>query len=77
MFCTRKDFAHLNIFFLAGKNSRGLNLGNFFASHRGYSRKGFDRLSTEGSDQEKDDEEGTDSDIDECSAPPLPPPSTS
>lgn len=62
---------------LGGKNSRGLNLGNFFASHRGYSRKGFDRLSTEGSDQEKDDEEGTDSDIDECSAPPLPPPSTS
>ncbi|XP_078252553.1 peptidyl-glycine alpha-amidating monooxygenase B isoform X3 [Rhinoraja longicauda] len=62
---------------LGGKNSRGLNLGNFFASHRGYSRKGFDRLSTEGSDHEKDDEEGTDSDIDECSAPPLPPTLTS
>ncbi|XP_069748524.1 peptidyl-glycine alpha-amidating monooxygenase B isoform X3 [Narcine bancroftii] len=62
---------------LGGKNSRGLNLGNFFASHRGYSRKGFDRLSTEGSDQEKDDEEGTDSEIEECSAPPLPPTSSS
>ncbi|XP_072924040.1 peptidyl-glycine alpha-amidating monooxygenase B isoform X4 [Hemitrygon akajei] len=62
---------------LGGKNSRGLNLGNFFASHRGYSRKGFDRLSTEGSDQEKDDEEGTDSEIEECSAPPLPPTTSS
>ncbi|XP_043919814.1 peptidyl-glycine alpha-amidating monooxygenase [Protopterus annectens] len=46
---------------LRGKGSRGLNLGNFFASHKGYSRKGFDRLSTEGSDQEKDDEDATDS----------------
>ncbi|XP_072137430.1 peptidyl-glycine alpha-amidating monooxygenase B isoform X1 [Mobula birostris] len=62
---------------LGGKSSRGLNLGNFFASHRGYSRKGFDRLSTEGSDQEKDDEEGTDSEIEECSAPPLPPTTSS
>eukprot|EP00062_Callorhinchus_milii_P008604 gi/632951475/ref/XP_007891314.1/ PREDICTED: peptidyl-glycine alpha-amidating monooxygenase isoform X4 [Callorhinchus milii] len=53
-----------------GKNSRGLNLGNFFASHRGYSRKGFDRLSTEGSDHEKD-EEGTDSETEEYSAPPT------
>uniref|UniRef100_A0A4W3JKM9 Peptidylglycine alpha-amidating monooxygenase n=1 Tax=Callorhinchus milii TaxID=7868 RepID=A0A4W3JKM9_CALMI len=49
---------------------RGLNLGNFFASHRGYSRKGFDRLSTEGSDHEKD-EEGTDSETEEYSAPPT------
>ncbi|XP_060693049.1 peptidyl-glycine alpha-amidating monooxygenase A isoform X3 [Hemiscyllium ocellatum] len=56
---------------LRGKSSRGLNLGNFFASHRGYSRKGFDRLSTEGSDQEKDDEEGTDSETEEYSAPPI------
>ncbi|XP_075266986.1 peptidyl-glycine alpha-amidating monooxygenase isoform X8 [Opisthocomus hoazin] len=50
----------------------GLNLGNFFASHKGYSRKGFDRLSTEGSDQEKDEDDGTDSE-EECSAPPPPP----
>ncbi|XP_067885874.1 peptidyl-glycine alpha-amidating monooxygenase B isoform X4 [Heterodontus francisci] len=62
---------------LRGKSSRGLNLGNFFASHRGYSRKGFDRLSTEGSDQEKDDEEGTDSETEEYSAPPLAPTTSS
>ncbi|KAM9587215.1 peptidyl-glycine alpha-amidating monooxygenase isoform 16-T27 [Morphnus guianensis] len=54
-----------------GKGSGGLNLGNFFASHKGYSRKGFDRLSTEGSDQEKDEDDGTDSE-EECSAPPPP-----
>ncbi|XP_061873174.1 peptidyl-glycine alpha-amidating monooxygenase isoform X11 [Colius striatus] len=54
------------------KGGGGLNLGNFFASHKGYSRKGFDRLSTEGSDQEKDEDDGTDSE-EECSAPPLPP----
>ncbi|PKK26105.1 peptidyl-glycine alpha-amidating monooxygenase isoform X9 [Columba livia] len=56
---------------LRGKGSGGLNLGNFFASHKGYSRKGFDRLSTEGSDQEKDEDDGTDSE-EECSAPPPP-----
>ncbi|XP_068944195.1 peptidyl-glycine alpha-amidating monooxygenase isoform X2 [Petaurus breviceps papuanus] len=50
-----------------GKGSGGLNLGNFFANHKGYSRRGFDRLSTEGSDQEKDDE-GSESE--EYSAPP-------
>uniref|UniRef100_A0A8C3SXZ2 Peptidylglycine alpha-amidating monooxygenase n=1 Tax=Chelydra serpentina TaxID=8475 RepID=A0A8C3SXZ2_CHESE len=55
---------------LQGKGSGGLNLGNFFASHKSYSRKGFDRLSTEGSDQEKD-EDGTDSE-EEYSAPPPP-----
>uniref|UniRef100_A0A8B9FJ41 Peptidylglycine alpha-amidating monooxygenase n=1 Tax=Amazona collaria TaxID=241587 RepID=A0A8B9FJ41_9PSIT len=55
-----------------GKGSGGLNLGNFFASHKSYSRKGFDRVSTEGSDQEKDEDEGTDSE-EECSAPPAPP----
>ncbi|XP_061335018.1 peptidyl-glycine alpha-amidating monooxygenase isoform X5 [Pezoporus flaviventris] len=55
-----------------GKGSGGLNLGNFFASHKSYSRKGFDRVSTEGSDQEKDEGEGTDSE-EECSAPPTPP----
>ncbi|XP_015222499.2 peptidyl-glycine alpha-amidating monooxygenase isoform X1 [Lepisosteus oculatus] len=57
---------------LRGKTGGGLNLGNFFASHKGYSRKGFDRLSTEGSDQEKDDEEATDSETEEYSAPPPP-----
>ncbi|XP_071304784.1 peptidyl-glycine alpha-amidating monooxygenase isoform X6 [Agelaius tricolor] len=57
---------------LRGKGGGGINLGNFFASHKGYSRKGFDRLSTEGSDQEKDEEDGTDSE-EECSASPLPP----
>ncbi|XP_048451120.1 peptidyl-glycine alpha-amidating monooxygenase A isoform X4 [Rhincodon typus] len=62
---------------LRGKSSRGLNLGNFFASHRGYSRKGFDRLSTEGSDLEKDDEEGTDSETEEYSAPPIAPTTSS
>ncbi|KAG9353787.1 hypothetical protein JZ751_011911 [Albula glossodonta] len=56
----------------ARKAGGGLNLGNFFASHKGYSRKGFDRLSTEGSDQEKDDEEATDSENEEYSAPPPP-----
>uniref|UniRef100_A0A667ZLG8 Peptidylglycine alpha-amidating monooxygenase n=1 Tax=Myripristis murdjan TaxID=586833 RepID=A0A667ZLG8_9TELE len=54
----------------AGKTASGLNLGNFFASHKGYSQQGFDRLSTEGSDQEKDEEESTDSDNEEYSAPP-------
>ncbi|XP_078531573.1 peptidyl-glycine alpha-amidating monooxygenase isoform X4 [Lissotriton helveticus] len=64
---------------LRGKGTGGLNLGNFFASHKGYSRKGFDRLSTEGSDQEKDEDDGTDSE-EEYSAPPpppLPPPAAS
>ncbi|XP_033376529.1 peptidyl-glycine alpha-amidating monooxygenase isoform X11 [Parus major] len=58
------------------KGGGGINLGNFFASHKGYSRKGFDRLSTEGSDQEKDEDDGTDSE-EERSAPPLPPASLS
>lgn len=58
--------------FLVGKGSGGLNLGTFFASHKGYSRKGFDRLSTEGSDQEKDDDDGSDSE-EEYSAPTIPP----
>ncbi|XP_038257327.1 peptidyl-glycine alpha-amidating monooxygenase isoform X15 [Dermochelys coriacea] len=61
---------------LQGKGSGGLNLGNFFASHKSYSRKGFDRLSTEGSDQEKDEDDGTDSE-EEYSAPPPPPVSSS
>ncbi|XP_074184771.1 peptidyl-glycine alpha-amidating monooxygenase isoform X17 [Rhinolophus sinicus] len=58
-----------------GKGSGGLNLGNFFASRKGYSRKGFDRLSTEGSDHEKDEEDGSESE-EEYSAP-LPAPTTS
>uniref|UniRef100_A0A2I2ZVJ3 Peptidylglycine alpha-amidating monooxygenase n=1 Tax=Gorilla gorilla gorilla TaxID=9595 RepID=A0A2I2ZVJ3_GORGO len=53
--------------FFSGKGSGGLNLGNFFASRKGYSRKGFDRLSTEGSDQEKEDD-GSESE-EEYSAP--------
>ncbi|XP_075397430.1 peptidyl-glycine alpha-amidating monooxygenase isoform X2 [Tenrec ecaudatus] len=61
---------------LRGKGTGGLNLGNFFASRQGYSRKGFDRLSTEGSDQEKDEDEGSESE-EEYSAPlpaaPAPP----
>lgn len=60
-----------------GKGSGGLNLGNFFASRKGYSRKGFDRLSTEGSDQEKDEDDGSESE-EEYSAPlPAPVPSSS
>ncbi|KAJ8260820.1 hypothetical protein COCON_G00165430 [Conger conger] len=61
---------------LRGKAGGGLNLGNFFASHKGYTRKGFDRLSTEGSDQEKD-EEASDSENEEYSAPPPPAASSS
>ncbi|XP_055962573.1 peptidyl-glycine alpha-amidating monooxygenase isoform X6 [Sorex fumeus] len=58
---------------LRGKGTGGLNLGNFFASRKGYSRKGFDRLSTEGSDQEKDEDDGSESE-EEYSAPlPVPP----
>ncbi|XP_054999807.1 peptidyl-glycine alpha-amidating monooxygenase isoform X3 [Sorex araneus] len=58
---------------LRGKGAGGLNLGNFFASRKGYSRKGFDRLSTEGSDQEKDEDDGSESE-EEYSAPlPAPP----
>ncbi|XP_070088947.1 peptidyl-glycine alpha-amidating monooxygenase isoform X12 [Equus caballus] len=62
---------------IKGKGSGGLNLGNFFASRKGYSRKGFDRLSTEGSDQEKDEDDGSESE-EEYSAPlPAPAPSSS
>ncbi|XP_016045360.1 peptidyl-glycine alpha-amidating monooxygenase isoform X4 [Erinaceus europaeus] len=60
-----------------GKGTGGLNLGNFFAGRKGYSRKGFDRLSTEGSDQEKDEDDGSESE-EEYSAPlPAPLPSSS
>ncbi|KAM8778333.1 peptidyl-glycine alpha-amidating monooxygenase isoform 6-T9 [Rhynchonycteris naso] len=62
---------------IKGKGSGGLNLGNFFANRQGYSRKGFDRLSTEGSDQEKDEDDGSESE-EEYSAPlPAPTPSSS
>lgn len=47
-----------------------LNLGKFFASHKEYTRQGFDQLSTEGSDQEKNAEDSSDSDNEEYSAPP-------
>ncbi|XP_056592099.1 peptidyl-glycine alpha-amidating monooxygenase B isoform X1 [Triplophysa dalaica] len=57
---------------LRGKAAGTLNLGNFFATHKGYTRHGFDRLSTEGSDLEKDDEDATDSENEEYSAPPPP-----
>uniref|UniRef100_A0A7N6FH99 Peptidylglycine alpha-amidating monooxygenase n=1 Tax=Anabas testudineus TaxID=64144 RepID=A0A7N6FH99_ANATE len=60
---------------LHGKAVGSLNLGNFFASHKGYSRQGFDQLSTEGSDQERNDEDSSDSENEEYSA--LPPPQSS
>uniref|UniRef100_A0AAY4BXZ4 Peptidylglycine alpha-amidating monooxygenase n=1 Tax=Denticeps clupeoides TaxID=299321 RepID=A0AAY4BXZ4_9TELE len=71
MGCGRPLVATLRLSFLI------LNLGNFFATHKGYTRQGFDRLSTEGSDQEKDDEDATDSENEEYSAPPPPVSSTS
>lgn len=58
-----------------GKGVAGLNLGNFFVSHRGYSRQGFDQLSTEGSDQERNQEESSDSEYEEYST--LPPQASS
>ncbi|XP_052464548.1 peptidylglycine alpha-amidating monooxygenase-like isoform X2 [Carassius gibelio] len=61
---------------IRGKAAGSLNLGNFFASHKGYTRQGFDRLSTEGSDLEKDEEDGTDSENEEYTAPPAPGPSS-
>ncbi|XP_065776615.1 peptidyl-glycine alpha-amidating monooxygenase isoform X9 [Muntiacus reevesi] len=60
---------------LRGKGGGGLNLGNFFASRKGYSRKGFDRLSTEGSDQEKD-EDASESEEEYSAPPPMPTPSS-
>uniref|UniRef100_A0A3Q4BBV5 Copper type II ascorbate-dependent monooxygenase C-terminal domain-containing protein n=1 Tax=Mola mola TaxID=94237 RepID=A0A3Q4BBV5_MOLML len=65
------------VFFLLwlGKAVGSLNLGNFFASHNGYSRQGFDQLSTEGSDHERNDEDSSDSENEEYSA--LPPPQSS
>ncbi|KAI9547210.1 hypothetical protein NQZ68_020031, partial [Dissostichus eleginoides] len=46
---------------IRGKAVGSLNLGNFFASHKGYSRQGFDQLSTEGSDQDRHDVDSSDS----------------
>uniref|UniRef100_UPI0037E9034D peptidyl-glycine alpha-amidating monooxygenase B isoform X2 n=1 Tax=Semicossyphus pulcher TaxID=241346 RepID=UPI0037E9034D len=60
---------------IRGKAVGSLNLGNFFASHKGYSRQGFDQLSTEGSDQERMEEDSSDSENEEYSA--LPPPKAS
>ncbi|XP_029025575.1 peptidyl-glycine alpha-amidating monooxygenase isoform X2 [Betta splendens] len=60
---------------IRGKAVGSLNLGNFFASTKGYSRQGFDQLSTEGSDQERNDEDSSDSENEEYSA--LPPPQSS
>lgn len=53
----------------------GLNLGNFFVSHKGYTRQGFDQLSTEGSDQERNPEDSSDSEYEEYST--LPPQASS
>ncbi|XP_013870563.1 peptidyl-glycine alpha-amidating monooxygenase A [Austrofundulus limnaeus] len=61
------------VFMCWRKNSKSvgsLNLGKFFASHKEYTRQGFDQLSTEGSDQEKNVEDSSDSDNEEYSAPP-------
>ncbi|KAM8827392.1 peptidyl-glycine alpha-amidating monooxygenase B isoform 5-T13 [Spinachia spinachia] len=58
---------------IRGKAVGSLNLGNFFASRKGYSRQGFDQLSTEGSDQERN---SSDSENEEYSALPPPPPSS-
>lgn len=57
----------------SGKAVGSLNLGNFFATHKGYSRQGFDQLSTEGSDQERNEDDSSDSENEEYSAPQLPP----
>ncbi|KAF7216706.1 peptidyl-glycine alpha-amidating monooxygenase A [Nothobranchius furzeri] len=68
----------LGVFMCWRKNSKtvgSLNLGKFFASNKGYSRQGFDQLSTEGSDQERNVEDSSDSDNEEYSA--LPPPHSS
>ncbi|KAG7280785.1 hypothetical protein CRUP_035450, partial [Coryphaenoides rupestris] len=55
---------------LKGKAVGGLNLGNFLATHKGYTRQGFDRLNTD--DQEKEEDFTTDSENEEYSAPPPP-----
>uniref|UniRef100_A0A8C5XIQ8 Peptidylglycine alpha-amidating monooxygenase n=1 Tax=Microcebus murinus TaxID=30608 RepID=A0A8C5XIQ8_MICMU len=61
------------VIFIRWKKSRAFG----FASRKGYSRKGFDRLSTEGSDHEKDEDDGSESE-EEYSAPlPAPAPSSS
>ncbi|XP_061656865.1 peptidyl-glycine alpha-amidating monooxygenase A [Syngnathoides biaculeatus] len=62
---------------IKGKTVGSMNLGNFFASHKGYSRHGFDQLSTEGSDQERYDGESSESENEEYSTHPPPPPPSS
>ncbi|XP_061887416.1 peptidyl-glycine alpha-amidating monooxygenase B isoform X3 [Entelurus aequoreus] len=58
---------------IRGKAVGSLNLGNFFASHKGYSRQRFDQLSTEESDQDRNEQESSESENEEYSAvPPLP-----
>nr|XP_012628944.1 peptidyl-glycine alpha-amidating monooxygenase [Microcebus murinus] len=62
---------------IKGWSNFSYNLKSMFASRKGYSRKGFDRLSTEGSDHEKDEDDGSESE-EEYSAPlPAPAPSSS
>ncbi|KAF0031887.1 hypothetical protein F2P81_016442 [Scophthalmus maximus] len=70
----------ISVFICWRRNSKAvgsLNLGNFFVSHKGYSRQGFDQLSTEGSDRERNDEDSSDSENEEYSALPPPPPQAS
>ncbi|XP_068609284.1 peptidyl-glycine alpha-amidating monooxygenase B [Brachionichthys hirsutus] len=55
---------------IRGKAVGSLNLGNFFASHKGYSHQGFDQLSTEASDQERNDDDSSDSENEEYAAAP-------
>lgn len=54
---------------IRGRAVGGLNLGNFLASRQGYSQQGFDQLSTEGSDQERNQDDSSDSDNDDYFAP--------
>ena len=64
--------SHICFDIISGKAVGGLNLGNFLATHKGYTRQGFDRLNTEGSDHEKEEDYTTDSENEEYSAPPAP-----
>uniref|UniRef100_A0A674GFK7 Peptidylglycine alpha-amidating monooxygenase n=1 Tax=Taeniopygia guttata TaxID=59729 RepID=A0A674GFK7_TAEGU len=65
-YCTECPFIYNFIYenIRNGKASVELTLGTSLQVTKGYSRKGFDRLSTEGSDQEKDEDDGTDSEED-------------
>uniref|UniRef100_A0A674PCQ4 Peptidylglycine alpha-amidating monooxygenase n=1 Tax=Takifugu rubripes TaxID=31033 RepID=A0A674PCQ4_TAKRU len=73
--CWRRNGKHDQLLLTVFSSSvGGLNLGNFFVSHRGYTRQGFDQLSTEGSDQERNND-SSDSEYEEFST--LPPRSSS